>query len=765
MRKPTTSPSKRRKNGAARAIARPKSAAEYQLNKQHAAEYERQMDGALAYLEAEDEAGQIKGAVDRALTSQRWPLVKRASLFQRWKVRDAAVKKSDGRSILSEGEEELLVNWIKQKNDAHQSVSRTEIESTVIAMLQLRRETNRRGGTIIPLSNAALQTLLHGKLSQIFFTRFFADHPELNEGTASQTSQRRTGACTRGTAEKHIAGLVKVLTELGIMEADGTISPENCRRIFNCDETPQFINYAVCVRTLRRVGVKGKRPTKYRKEVRESVTISPMISLDGQCALVQVLFAEKHITREQVSAEIFKLFRDAGSKLVVGATEKGYQTSRSWLDFLTIFDKWLTEFGIVRPVVLLLDGHITRFDLAVLAFCRTHQIHVYLSPPDTTGLTQALDQINAALHYHYCATTAKWERYHQGVLLEQRLREARADLGEESINLEDELSDVGSDDSSEDDATLEQADADDHLARTKDRALHALNKTGFLRLLGASWKGFNKPESIRGAFRRTGVTPKKVSVDLMQQDKFKAADMLLNRAIGAERLATPAPRTGTVTLPLRTRGSTSAAEADADVCPDEYAPVAAELRRGTAGFWQHLYEEQVKVSASLRAQLAFFTSRPALPKPTDLEIFPFDRVTVREEGGRKRVGVGIYGSLEEAGALELIQASKEAEAAAAAAAADKAAEKEAKKKRAADDKAAADKEKEDRLAAFFACSAAREAQQGTCACGELPSACKSRKLKLCPTCKSLTASGCNKKGPCEAARVAARAPPVSPMDV
>lgn len=57
--------------------------------------------------------------------------------------------------------------------------------------------------------------------------------------------------------------------------------------------------------------------------------------------------------------------------------------------------------GIKRPVVLLTDGHSSRFNFEVLQFCREKQIQMFVSPPDTTGVTQLLDQFNQKLHLEY----------------------------------------------------------------------------------------------------------------------------------------------------------------------------------------------------------------------------------------------------------------------------------------------------------------------------------------------------------------------------
>ena len=765
------------------ALAKPKSKAERVVVKAHTAERIRQLARALTFLRAEHADGRGAGALDRALASGQYPLVKRSTLYDSWMAKSSK-RKGDLRAVLTTDEEALLCEFICLKNQAAQALSRDDIRLVIVKMLQLRSAVNARGGTIYPLSEPAKAVLAGKKPTSYFWSRFFADHPELKEGTASQVSQRRTGACTLGTATKHIAGLVKVLKEVGIMEvggaADGTILPHNTLRVFNSDETPQFINYSRSQRTMRRVGATGSRLTAHTNEVRESVTLSPLICLDGTIPMLQVLFAQKHITLEQVQPDIFAAFREAGTALVIQSSEKGYQTAKSWLLFLEEFDKWLTARAIVRPVVLLLDGHISRFSLDVLKFCREKQIRVYLSPPDTTGLTQALDQINHVLHYHYCVWTQKWERYVQGQLLELRLLESRCDLGDPALDLVDARLDDGTDSPADsDDDGSEGEDVDLAGRRAADTApanprSNSLNKTGFLRVLGGAWPNFNQPASVIGAFDRVGITAKEVSVDLMQKDKFKAADMLLNRAnasaaataaAAAEVEATAGParelQPGQVFRPMALRSLfATPGAADSSSGPPEHVPTPSLARAGTSAYWQHRYEQERLVSASLREQLSWFSSTPRLPTLDNEELFPFDKVASRVAGGRTRVGVGIFGCLEEAGALEAIAAAKADEESKEEAKKQRLAQREEKKSTAQASKAAAAEKKTERMAAYFACLAAREAGQAPCACGAAnATGCVWKKHQLCTTCNSVTLGGCSKKGgACEQARMAARTP-------
>jgi len=47
---------------------------------------------------------------------------------------------------------------------------------------------------------------------------------------------------------------------------------------------------------------------------------------------------------------------------------------------------YLTKNNVNRPVVVLSDGHSSRFDFDVLQFLRNKEIHLFITPPDTTGI-------------------------------------------------------------------------------------------------------------------------------------------------------------------------------------------------------------------------------------------------------------------------------------------------------------------------------------------------------------------------------------------
>lgn len=87
--------------------------------------------------------------------------------------------------------------------------------------------------------------------------------------------------------------------------------------------------------------------------------------------------------------------------LLISTTERGSQAHESLLSAYKLLDRHLAAQKVARPVVIVSDGHSSRFDIEVLRFLRAKEMHLFITPPDTTGVTQLHDQINQNLHCEY----------------------------------------------------------------------------------------------------------------------------------------------------------------------------------------------------------------------------------------------------------------------------------------------------------------------------------------------------------------------------
>ena len=205
-------------------------------------------------------------------------------------------------------------------------------------------------------------------------------------------------------AINHLDALAEELIELGIFKDAVKVEPGvwtgviDLSRVLNTDETPQHINYTVdgTSRNFFYAG-KGEECNQWIKENRECVSIDPTVTLAGDIAQCHLIFGGSCLSSQMAPEEaVNKIYH-----LLVSTTKSSYQTGDSYLASLRMLDEYITEKKIQRPVVLLTDGHSSRFSVEVLTFCRKRQIHQFVSPPDTTSVTQLLDQINQSLHSAY----------------------------------------------------------------------------------------------------------------------------------------------------------------------------------------------------------------------------------------------------------------------------------------------------------------------------------------------------------------------------
>ena len=134
---------------------------------------------------------------------------------------------------------------------------------------------------------------------------------------------------------------------------------------------------------------------------------------------------------------------------------------------LITFDRYLDDASVIRPVVLLSDGHSSRFHFNALKLSVDKLIRSFLGPPDTTSVTQVLDQINYVLHSSYALETTK---FFCGTYI---------------------------------------------------------NREIFMTILGNIWSTWVSKEGIVNAFKKCGMSISGLSVEWMQKDKFEAAEALL----------------------------------------------------------------------------------------------------------------------------------------------------------------------------------------------------------------------------------------------
>ena len=431
---------------------------------------QRQIEEAVKYCKENNCKGK------KALSSGLFPLIKDHKTITR-RLEGSVVHGNEKihLSILLPHEEECLVNHAKNRARAMQPITRKGMTDLIMNTLRIRQAANKKakgGRKYAKLSSNALKALSKGKLSKFFWQRFEAKYDSLTKKRIGHTSLARAIACTKEMAINHLDSLADELIRKGIMTNYKKVCPGvwegdiDGTRVFNRDETPQAIRYGVDGSAKNLAYCgKGEKCSDILKENREFVTIEPFISLDGRIHVCHVIFAAAGIT----SAMAPKGAVEKIPNLLISVTENGYQNGQSCLESCKFFDQVIAKENVVRPIAMLTDGHSSRFDIDVLRFNQEKEMTSHVSPPDSTSTTQALDQINASLHSAYGDECDKFFR-------------------------------------------------DNHI-----------NREVFMEVLGSIWSKWTSKEAIVKAFKRVGISTSGLSVDWMQQDKFTAAEAIIQK--------------------------------------------------------------------------------------------------------------------------------------------------------------------------------------------------------------------------------------------
>lgn len=396
-----------------------------------------------------------------------WPLVTEGSCNRRLAGTVDIDHPFSARQVLTPQEESDIVATCKELNAHAQGIERAQLGKMVLDSLLLRPVLNA-GREFAPYSTAARNILEAGEVGQAFFTRFFADNPTLTEKRPASEEIMRAKWMTPAVSASHFEKLKACCMRAGIMDSSGNIT--DARRLLNSDECPN---------PWRGTGDRGKLIAEVGKPclklvtaAREHTSLDVLVGLDGWLGAAHLIFKGEYIQRQMIPD------RSKVPNSKISATPKGYQTGSSLLETLKIWDRQLVARGVPKPVVWTTDGHSSRLNTDVLSWCRENGWIMYISPPHTTGIHQALDQIFKSWHDTFNGIVKRW--------------------------------------------------CDENTGKE-------LNKQIFTDIFAEAWPRWTTPDKIVAAFRRVGITVNGLDPDSIPKHKFVISTTV------APALALPAP--------------------------------------------------------------------------------------------------------------------------------------------------------------------------------------------------------------------------------
>ncbi|KAK3277363.1 hypothetical protein CYMTET_14622 [Cymbomonas tetramitiformis] len=276
---------------------------------------------------------------------------------------------------------------------------------------------------------AAKTCLKNGKPSVKWFQRFYKRHASvLSEKLKHKQDKKRVQAATEEAVDEHFYGKYGLRAELIAAQAANPEAPLydeatntilDPRRILNEDELPQFIDYADNKgNNKKKVGAgKGDIAQEAAHPNRTCVTVHMVWSLDGFKWGDQVIFAQSRLSDNMAIEEARHIFTNQiheaqhiSTFLLVSPTEKGVQTGDTLGDRMDMLDKEVTARGLPRPLIILTDGHKSRFSHQVLSKCREYQFKMYVERSNSSQFLQALDQFNKKFHNQYIKAKKNYKK-------------------------------------------------------------------------------------------------------------------------------------------------------------------------------------------------------------------------------------------------------------------------------------------------------------------------------------------------------------------
>ena len=212
--------------------------------------------------------------------------------------------------------------------------------------------------------------LRKSKITQGWWREFLKRQDDLSLRRGDNTAHVRMDAVNKDTVAYYFDLLKKTLEENGLIN-----SPE---RIYNVDETgvpldPKAPNV---------VAKKGTKKVRYRSTGKKNqITVVACGSATGQIIPPTVIFESKRVNNAWTSSRL--------PGMTYGCSDSGWITTE-------LFESWLCDHFLKhavseRPLLLLLDGHSTHYQLEVIRYARQQKVLMLCLPPHTTHESQPLD--------------------------------------------------------------------------------------------------------------------------------------------------------------------------------------------------------------------------------------------------------------------------------------------------------------------------------------------------------------------------------------
>lgn len=231
-----------------------------------------------------------------------------------------------------------------------------------------------------------------------WFEGFLKRHPIISQKKAEYLSQTRA-AVTETFIRNWFSEVKNLLKEdLEILK--------DPQRVFNMDET------AMCLAPKGGLFLAEKGKSTYYVSAssdKENITTLFTVNASGEIAPPLTIFKYERLPQACIDK--------APPGWGIGKSENGWMTYVSFYEYFTnVFDNYLVDKNIPKPVIVFLDGHVSHLSYELSVFCKNHQIILCCLPPNATHILQPLDvAVFAVLKKQWQKFVKNWRTNYNGM--------------------------------------------------------------------------------------------------------------------------------------------------------------------------------------------------------------------------------------------------------------------------------------------------------------------------------------------------------------
>ncbi|KAL5479554.1 hypothetical protein EMCRGX_G023088 [Ephydatia muelleri] len=121
---------------------------------------------------------------------------------------------------------------------------------------------------------------------------------------------------------------------------------------------------------------------------KEGLTVLIGYSANGSLAPPMIVYSYK----QNIPCDVIESVGSVDPSWALGKSESGWMTTLTFLDYISlVFNPWLSENHVQRPVVVFADGHKSHLSPETVEFCASNGIILVALYPNSTHMIQPLD--------------------------------------------------------------------------------------------------------------------------------------------------------------------------------------------------------------------------------------------------------------------------------------------------------------------------------------------------------------------------------------